>query len=74
MTNLNDILGEQDINTSQYCRYTHKTKCGEYKLVTTATAAGDMGDMFASVVVYKNSFGEVFVRSLESFKDNMRMI
>lgn len=55
-------------------RYTHKTKGGVYTVVTTALAAGDIRDVFGCVVVYRNDHGDVYVRSLESFKDNMGLI
>lgn len=55
-------------------RYTHKTKGGVYTVVATGLAAGEIGDVFDSVVVYRNSNGEVFVRSLKCFKDSMNLI
>jgi hypothetical protein len=56
------------------CRYTHKTKGGVYTVVTKALAAGEIGDVFGSVVVYRNEHGDVFVRSLKFFNDNMNLI
>ena len=55
-------------------RYTHKTKGGVYTVVATGLAAGEIGDVFDSVVVYRNANGEVFVRSLKCFEDNMNLI
>lgn len=54
--------------------YTHKTKGGAYIVMTTALAAGEIGDVFDSVVVYRNANGEVFVRSLKCFEENMNII
>lgn len=55
-------------------RYTHKTKGGVYTVVTTALAAGEIGDVFGSVVVYRNDHGDTFARSLKCFKENMNLI
>lgn len=55
-------------------RYTHKTKGGVYTVVTKALAAGEIGDVFTSIIVYRNEHGDVFVRSLRCFKENMNLI
>lgn len=55
-------------------RYTHKTKGGVYTVVTTALAAGEIGDVFGPVVVYRNDHGGVFVRSFKCFEDNMNLV
>ncbi len=54
--------------------YTHKTKGGAYIVMATGLAAGEVGDVFGEIVVYRNANGEVFVRSLECFEDNMNII
>lgn len=54
--------------------YTHKTKGGAYIVLATGLASGEIGDVFDSVVVYRNANGEVFVRSLECFEENMNII
>lgn len=54
--------------------YTHKTKGGAYIVMATGLAAGEIGDVFDSVVVYRNANGDVFVRSLKCFKENMNLI
>ncbi len=55
-------------------RYRHKTKGGVYTVVATGLAAGEIGDAFGEIVVYRNDNGEVFVRSLKCFKENMNII
>lgn len=56
------------------CRYTHKTKGGVYTVITKALAAGEIGDVFTSIIVYRNEHGDVFVRSLRCFNDKMNLI
>lgn len=55
-------------------RYTHKTKGGVYTVVTTALATGEIGDTLDYVVVYRNEYGDAFVRSLKCFYDSMNLI
>lgn len=55
-------------------RYTHKTKGGVYTVITKALAAGEIGDVFTSIIVYRNEHGDVFVRSLRCFNDKMNLI
>lgn len=56
------------------CRYTHKTKGGVYTVVAAGLAAGEVGDVFGEIVVYRNANGDVFVRTLECFEENMNII
>lgn len=56
------------------CRYTHKTKGGVYTVVAKALLAGEIGNVFTSIIVYRNEHGDVFVRSLRCFNDKMNLI
>ena len=47
--------------------YTHKTKGGEYRIISLATYKTNNVD--SQVVVYINFEGEMFVRDLKDFQD-----
>lgn len=55
-------------------RYRHKTKGGFYTVVSTAVAAGELKDVSRSLIVYRNELGDVFVRRMGCFNDNMELI
>lgn len=56
-------------------QYTHKAKGGVYAVVAIAKAAGDIrSGGYGSIIVYKNEHGDLFSRSLRSFKDFMSPI